>query len=370
MLSDARPELADVDSALHIGLAKDRYDRFTSCTDFVRAIADRSRHDGSSPTVFAALPPAPTPRVHDVAPETSRHAKEIPRWLYTAGALLLVTAVGLAIWRPWVDHHDAQPADPVVSGTTSAVQDSSTSTPAASQAPTVPASDVAEVLLTAPEISKVMGEIEVSADPTNTYSSVLKMDASSYGPADRSREVNPPECAGAAFTGDQSAYGESDVESMKTESFSPGPHVVGDEGPWQLQQTAAAFPSAEAAANFLADRQGQWAMCSNTPNLPYPNFPDIAVSVTFGYENGRSFRLGEVQRSGDMIAISMASNDPVCLAHACQQALGVRNNLVVEARTCQVPRNAASIGGLEPADPDWATPDAQHLVAAMLNNVI
>ena len=45
------------------------------------------------------------------------------------------------------------------------------------------------------------------------------------------------------------------------------------------------------------------------------------------------------------------------------------NNVVAEARTCQVPPNAASIDGLEPADPDWALPDAQHLVAAMLDKV-
>ena len=228
---------------------------------------------------------------------------------------------------------------------------------------------MASVLLTAPEISKILGGIEVSGDPENTYSAILKLDTSSYGPSDHSREVDPAACASVVFTGDQVAYGNTEVEAMKTESFSPGPHVAGDEGPWQLQQTAAIFPSAASANSFLAEQQRQWAACSTPADLPHPNFPDIDVSVIFGYENGRSFILGNVERIGDMIVISMASNDPVWRAHACQQALGVRNNVVAEARTCQVPPNAASIDGLEPADPDWALPDAQHLVAAMLDKV-
>ncbi|GAA2553725.1 hypothetical protein GCM10010409_31050 [Mycolicibacterium diernhoferi] len=102
-------------------------------------------------------------------------------------------------------------------------------------------------------------------------------------------------------------------------------------------------------------------------STPSPNSPDIDVSVVVGNENGRSFVLGNVERIGDMIAISMAPNNPFG-AHACQQALGSRNN-VVEARTCRVPPNAVSIDGLEPAAPGWALPDAQQLVAAMLAEV-
>ena len=44
-----------------------------------------------------------------------------------------------------------------------------------------------------------------------------------------------------------------------------------------------------------------------------------------------------------------------------------RDNVVVETRTCEVPSVASS--PMDPADPDWAVPDAERLANAMLNKV-
>nr|WP_308289992.1 sensor domain-containing protein [Mycolicibacterium sp. PAM1] len=343
--------------------------------DFSRAIAQQSRIDAFTPA--APTVPAPTQRPTDATPPRlltapavpNAHGSAVRRWLFLAVALVVVAFIGVVVWHSWESPRDRSTTDSGATSEPAAPQDNSASSAVPPEGPTLPATALGSVLLTAPEISKVLGGIEVSGDPGNTYSAVLKLDNSSYGPSDHSREVDPAACASVAFTGDQAAYGNTEVEMMKTESFSPGPHVTGDEGPWQLQQTAAIFPSAASVKSFLAEQQRQWAACSKPADPPYPNFPDIDVSVVYGYENGRSFILGNVERIEDTIVVSMASNDPLWGAHACQQALGVRNNVVVEARTCQVPRNAASIDGLEPADPNWALPHAQHLVTAMLDKV-
>lgn len=48
--------------------------------------------------------------------------------------------------------------------------------------------------------------------------------------------------------------------------------------------------------------------------------------------------------------------------------MGVKLNVITEARTCETPDlNITPANG---ADPDWAKPDAEHVVAAMLDNVI
>jgi hypothetical protein len=129
-----------------------------------------------------------------------------------------------------------------------------------------------------------------------------------------------------------------------------------DAKPYRAEQTAAVFPSAEQAQQVFKASQSQWNTCSNTE-----------VDVTLGYENGRGFRLGDVKREGDLITISMASQDGLTGLHACQQALGVRANVVVEARTCEQP--SVTINWQVPANPAWASPSAAPLADAMLNNV-
>lgn len=48
--------------------------------------------------------------------------------------------------------------------------------------------------------------------------------------------------------------------------------------------------------------------------------------------------------------------------------MGIRNNVIVEARTCKAP-NLTNISPMVRPDPAWAVPDAQRLVAAMLNKI-
>jgi hypothetical protein len=67
------------------------------------------------------------------------------------------------------------------------------------------------------------------------------------------------------------------------------------------------------------------------------------------------------------MTVSMASNSGLTGADACQRAMGIRNNIIVEARTCQPPN--LSVSPMVDPDPSWATPDAQRLVVSMLNKI-
>jgi serine/threonine-protein kinase len=71
---------------------------------------------------------------------------------------------------------------------------------------------------------------------------------------------------------------------------------------------------------------------------------------TLGFENGAGYTLGKVQREGELITVAMASNGGENGPDACQQALGVRENVVVETRTCEVPNVSGPPGY---GDPHW-----------------
>jgi hypothetical protein len=120
------------------------------------------------------------------------------------------------------------------------------------------------------------------------------------------------------------------------------------------------YPSAGQAQDFMTSSQAQWSTCAKGE-----------VDATLGFENGAGYALGKVQRQGDLITVSMATNGGENGPDACQQALGVHENVVVETRTCQVPNIVTNYdpGQGWPRDPGWAVPDAERVAKAMLGNV-
>jgi serine/threonine-protein kinase len=239
--------------------------------------------------------------------------------------------------------------------------ESTTTAPTLPSAGAVPASSIDTLLPTAAEISKLLG-ITVTNNTADS-SGALKMDTSSYGTADHSAQVKPPSCVGVAFTAEHNVYGDTGFQAIKTQSFSTGyGSSEGAKGPESLEQTVAVFPSADLAQKFLTSSQTQWNTCANSE-----------VDVVLGFENGRGFRLGSVQREGNVITVSMASNGALSGPHACQQALGARENVVVQARSCNgieqsTATNYDPVRGW-PTDPKWASDDAARLANAMLDKV-
>lgn len=383
-LSATRLELAGLDPILRAALAKNPKDRFNSCTDFARAFAEQAGAGvvpPAAPTApgFAAAghasatpPPAP--------PVASGRRSPVTKWAAVAAVGAAAAVVG-AIGAQALLHSSRGPSVPS-SPTPAPVSAAPASPSAPAPAPPTPAAPppvpqrasstgvVDSALLTTEELSRLLGGVPVTADAAGGVTvPALKMTASSYGPTDHASQVTPPSCVGVVFTADIRVYGESPVEKMKTESFAPASYGPTYYGPSRLEQTVAVFPTAADAQNLFAEQQRQWHECGNQAHPPYPDNPETDVGVTLGYEQGRGFTLGKIQRDGgDIISLSMASNDGLNGPDACQQSMGIRDNVIVEARTCKAP-NLPSISPMVRPDPKWAMPVAQQLVAAMLNKV-
>ena len=187
----------------------------------------------------------------------------------------------------------------------------------------------------------------------------MALQSSSYGTGDHFAQVEPASCVGVVFTGEHSVYTASEMEQIKTQTF--GNLYGGSAGePHLLQQTAAVFPSAGPAQDFFKTTQTQWESCATDE-----------VSASLGYENAAGYKLGNVQRDGDVISVAMATNGGENGPDACQQALGVRENVVVETRSCAVPNILSTYDPSAgwPKDPDWASPYAERIARAMLENV-
>ncbi|OBI39447.1 hypothetical protein A5709_00380 [Mycobacterium sp. E1386] len=215
-----------------------------------------------------------------------------------------------------------------------------------------------QVLLTSDELTKVLGVTVTNNPAGGGGGSALAIKSSSYGMGDHSGQVKPQSCVGVAFTGEHDVYATADPAAIKVQIFGDQYGSGGSNAAtYYLEQTAVVFSSAEEAQQVLKSATARWNTCSGTE-----------VDVTLGYENGRGFHLGDVTHEGDLITISMASWGGLNGLHACQQALGVRANVVVEARTCEEP-SVPNFNWQQPVNPAWASPTAAPLANAMLNKV-
>ncbi|WP_081662400.1 sensor domain-containing protein [Mycobacterium simiae] len=226
--------------------------------------------------------------------------------------------------------------------------------------PTFSPEAIDHVLLTGDELSKLLGA-NVSDNPATAGGGIaLGITSSSYGMSDHSSQVKPRSCVGVVFTGEHDVYAASQPTEIKTQMYGNLYRGGPDKGPHLVEQTVAVYPSAGQAQDFLTSSQAQWSTCAKGE-----------VAATLGYENGASYVLGAVQRQGDFITVSMATNSGLNGPDACQQALGAHENVIVETRTCQVPNAASSYDPTNgwPRDPGWAIPDAAAIAKAMLENV-
>lgn len=215
-------------------------------------------------------------------------------------------------------------------------------------------------MLTADELSKLLGVNVTNNAAGGGGGSALAIKSSSYGMSDHSGQVKPPSCVGVAFTGEHDVYATSDPAAIKIQIFGEqyGGSGSNSAAPYYVEQTAAVFSSPEQAQQILKSAQSQWRTCGSSSD----------VDVTLGFENGRSFRLGDVTHEGDLITVRMASWGGLNGLHACQQALGVRANVIVETRTCEEP-SVPNFNWQDPINPAWASPTAAPLANAMLNKV-
>jgi serine/threonine-protein kinase len=150
LLADSRPELADLDHAMAVALAKNPADRFPRCADFARALAQDSRaSNGGLASLDGRTSPAlaitrkPVARGAIVAPSgkippaTGAGIRSQKRWLLPVIGLAIVLLVGITAlaWRPWQHRQPAPTATSTSTAPAPTFAPSSMPTPPTAAAP-------------------------------------------------------------------------------------------------------------------------------------------------------------------------------------------------------------------------------------------
>jgi hypothetical protein len=151
---------------------------------------------------------------------------------------------------------------------------------------------------------------------------------------------------------------------MRDQTFAQQPYEYSATAspPTNLEQTAIVFPSADQAQAVLTSAQDQWKTCAAGE-----------IDQKAGPETGYGWKLSSVQPEGDVLSVKMSSNGAEIGAVACQQVLGVRDNVVITVHSCNgiepsARTNYDSVSGW-PSDPRWANNDASRLAEAMIEKV-
>lgn len=357
-LADTRPDLAGLDPVLAAALAKNPADRFERCSDFARALAEQSGISSSLPAAPTTPRPAPsrTPvesaeQFHgpdDSAPAAENHRPR-RRWatVAAAGVVVIVGALLVAVWQPWAsDYHEPTRA-PNTSPAGAAPPVTAVPPPPSGL---FPASAIDTVLLTPTEINTLLGG---ASDP------LIQVTKTTHGMLNNTNLVSPPGCVGVIFTAEHDVLASTGLTAMEDQALESPPSSLTTTMPLHIEQTAVVYPAPEQAQTVLITSQRQWEECAR----------GRVSQGTRGQngENGLTFTLGEVRLEENVLTVPMIANNHESGGSACQQAMAVRANVVVSARSCRYPEPPA--GQLD-ADVSSVRPDAVPLANAMLDKVV
>jgi Protein kinase domain/PknH-like extracellular domain len=236
------------------------------------------------------------------------------------------------------------------------VSGSPTSPPPSPVAASFPASAIDSIMLTPAQIRSATGGVfhGVGAGQDMVVAS------SSYGMSDSASQVRPPECVGVIYGAEHAVYGGSGFQEIRDQTLDPSSYTAGV----QVEQTAIVFPAPNQAQALMASQTKQWQTCTNLPSS-VPGMTGLQMGQRHG-EGGYAFTLSSVSVGPDMVTLKMAGYDNENGGRpACQQALGIRANVLVKVRACQ----DIDSGGLIFQDTSAAGDYGQLLAQAMLQRV-
>ena len=140
---------------------------------------------------------------------------------------------------------------------------------------------------------------------------------------------------------------------MRSQILTRSPTSNG-EGPKEVEQSVSVFGSEDEAKAVVTAVESQWRSCASNR------------VVQGSGEDTWTFDFSAVQFRGDVVTVSMAAPQVESGGRACQTAIGLRANVVVEAWTCLW---ADFPIGTTTGDPGVAGHHAEQLVTAMLDKV-
>jgi hypothetical protein len=133
---------------------------------------------------------------------------------------------------------------------------------------------------------------------------------------DSSGGFNLPECSGAIYPLESPVYVPTQYKAVRGQLLQPSP--TGNPFYPLVDQSVALMPSADRAAQLLADSKQQWQNCAGKP-----------LTVSSGNSTMKA-TLANVASQGDLIS----QNRTVADGASCQHTMAVWSNVVAEAVVC------------------------------------
>ncbi len=293
--SDFAPLTTAFDAVVATAMAKDPAHRYPSGRALAAAAAEALQQQSAPAQPARTDPqagwPTPPPGAQWAPPPASRPRRTRVKLAAAAGAVLLV---GAGVSAAVVLRDDAPPAPPPANSPTGA--------PAAAP-PTVAEADLPTTLLSAEEISAVMGiPMHATGSSSGYYNDRL---------------ISSMECVAVLYPAQRSTYENSGATAPFTQVVNP----VDTEVKASVLQSVVAFGSAALARTFVDRQSGLWQRCGAQT---------ARVSGGSGQPSD-DWRLGTAQRGDEVLTVT---NSRIGSDITCQRALRAVANVVVDVSAC------------------------------------
>jgi serine/threonine protein kinase len=177
--------------------------------------------------------------------------------------------------------------------------------------------------------------------------------------SDNSALVTPSTCGGVIFGAERAVYADSGFAGVRDQTLQPDAYPYNSTSLTQVEETVVVFPTSDQAQAVLTSTQREWQSCAR--GLVSYRVPNTNNEV------GWSYNFGGVQLRDNLLTVSMAGINRESGNSACQQALGVRANIVVGVRSCIDPPDIPVTATV--ADPDLAGQNSERLARNILTQV-